>query len=431
MKTIKIVLTALLTLMLAGCSDGNRKERTALDYSLPASEYKSRLQASEPSTWKPVKLKVTTPVEGVVLAKNGLFQPALELNISYLLNSFSVNHILEPFRIRAGEEVKPDSVPQVGFWDTDLRGSSAGRFLMGAGNTLRWMEYPELRERMNEVIDGIETCSEPNGYILPYHPDSARSEEPNYARAWLTHGLIEAAIAGNPKAYGLLRGHADWFNKWNNMHPKLLYWKYNSHQGHIASTRTYLSPAGTPEDLQVAEKYYCHVIIKKSQKSIIFAPKKYMKKYRVTLREDELVQLNTIVNKGSHKSQKVLNALILLNSNEKSGEVKPSNEEISKILHVSMRKIDRVKQRFVEEGLEIALNGHPKEREYLRKIDGDLEAHLLALSCSKAPEGFARWSLRMLADKVVELKYVESISYETVRRTLKKTKLSRGRLKDG
>jgi phosphoribosyl-ATP pyrophosphohydrolase len=104
-----------------------------------------------------------------------------------------------------------------------------------------------------------------------------------------------------------------------------------------------------------------------------------MKKYRVTLREDELVQLNTIVKKGTHNSQKVLNALILLNSNEKPGEVKPGNEEMSKILHVSMRKIDRVKQRFVEEGLEIALNSHPKEREYLRKIDGDLEAHLLAL----------------------------------------------------
>jgi transposase len=146
-----------------------------------------------------------------------------------------------------------------------------------------------------------------------------------------------------------------------------------------------------------------------------------MVKYKITLNEDELTQLNAIVTKGSHSSQKVLNALILLNSNEKAGENKPINEQISKILHVSMRKIDRVKQRFVEEGLEIALNGHPKEREYLRKVDGDLEAHLIALSCSKAPEGFARWSLRMLADKAVELEYVENISHETVRRVLKKT----------
>lgn len=156
-----------------------------------------------------------------------------------------------------------------------------------------------------------------------------------------------------------------------------------------------------------------------------------MKKYRVTLKEDELLELQTIVNKGSHKSQKVLNALILLNSNEKEGEVKPGNEEISKILHISMRKIDRVKQRFVEEGLKIALNGHPKDREYLRKVDGDLEAHLIALSCSQAPEGFACWSLRMLADKAVELGYAESLSHETVRRVLKKTKLSRGKRKGG
>jgi hypothetical protein len=156
-----------------------------------------------------------------------------------------------------------------------------------------------------------------------------------------------------------------------------------------------------------------------------------MKRCKITLTDGELTLLNTIVSKGSHASQKVINALILLNSNEKAGEIKPSNEQISRILHVSMRKIDRVKQRFVEESLEIALNGHPKEREYLHKIDGDLEARLLALSCSKAPEGFARWSLRMLADKVVELKYVESLSYETVRRVLKKTNLSRGKQKDG
>ncbi|MDR2286856.1 MAG: glycoside hydrolase family 127 protein [Prevotellaceae bacterium] len=256
MKTSKFVLTGLFGLLLAGCSGENRKERIALDYSLPASEYKTRLQASDPNTWRPVTVKTTTPTGGVTLAGNGLFKPAMELNVAYLLNSFSVNHLLEPFRIRAGKDVVPDSVPQVGFWDTELRGSNAGRFLMGAGNTLRWIEYPELRERVNELIDGIEDCSKPNGYILPYHPDSARSEEPNYARAWLTHGLIEAAVAGNPKAYGLLRGHADWFNKWNDMHPKLLYWTYNNHQGHIAGTRTYLSPVGIPEDLQVSEKYY-------------------------------------------------------------------------------------------------------------------------------------------------------------------------------
>jgi DUF1680 family protein len=242
--------------MFVGCLGQNRKERVALDYSLPASAYTSRLQASDPGTWKPVSCKVATPTGGVVLAESGVFKPAMDLNVFYLLHSFSVNHMLEPFRSRAGEEVESDSVPQVRFWETDLRGSSAGRFMMGAGNALRWTEYPELSARLNALIDGIEACREPNGYILPYRPDNARSEEPNYARAWLTHGLIEAAIAGNPKAYGLLRGHADWFNQWDEMLPKLLHWANNSHQGHIASTRTYLSPVGKPEDLQVAEKYY-------------------------------------------------------------------------------------------------------------------------------------------------------------------------------
>ena len=131
-----------------------------------------------------------------------------------------------------------------------------------------------------------------------------------------------------------------------------------------------------------------------------------MVKYRVTLTNEERETLETIVSKGSHKSQKVLNSLILLDVDENQSQL--TNENISKALHVSMRRIDRVKKRFVEDGLEIALMGHPKEREYERKADGELEAHLVALSCSAAPEGFARWSLRLLADKAVELKYVDS-----------------------
>lgn len=82
--------------------------------------------------------------------------------------------------------------------------------------------------------------------------------------------------------------------------------------------------------------------------------------------------------------------------------------------------IDRVKQRFVEEGFEACLERKPMSRTKTRKADGDTEAQLIALSCSKAPEGFFRWSLRLLADKMVELKYIESISHETIRRVLKK-----------
>jgi transposase len=157
-----------------------------------------------------------------------------------------------------------------------------------------------------------------------------------------------------------------------------------------------------------------------------------MRKYKVTLERDERDGLDAIARKGSHKSQKVINALILLNCDEgefQGGRMK--NEDVAAVLKISMRKIDRVKKRFVEEGLEIALNGRKGERVYKRKADGDFEAHLVALSCSEPPEGHSRWSLRLLADQVVELDYIESISYETVRRVLKKTKLSLGERKDG
>ena len=148
-----------------------------------------------------------------------------------------------------------------------------------------------------------------------------------------------------------------------------------------------------------------------------------MKKYKVTLTEDERSKLNAITSKGSHRSQKVLNALILLNCDEgEFQDARSINEVVSSVLQVSMRKIDRVKKRFVEEGFDIALNGRKGERVYAKKADGDFEAHLVALSCSAPPEGFARWSLRLLADRVVELNYIDSISHETVRQVFKKTK---------
>ena len=144
----------------------------------------------------------------------------------------------------------------------------------------------------------------------------------------------------------------------------------------------------------------------------------------MTLTKDEREALCELTSKGKHNSQQILNALILLNCEKSEWNINHStNEEISRVLNISMKKIDRVKKRFVEEGLEVALNGKESERVYSRKVDGDLEAHLVALSCSEPPEGFARWSLRLLADKVVELGYVEDISHETVRCTLKKNEI--------
>ena len=157
-----------------------------------------------------------------------------------------------------------------------------------------------------------------------------------------------------------------------------------------------------------------------------------MKKYIVTLTEEERNFLTGLISKGKHRSQKVLNALTLLACDEGEHQRSRSkNEEIARVLHTSMRKIDRVKRRFVLDGIDVALHGRKGSRVYAKKADGDFEAHLIALSCSKPPEGFARWTLRLLADKVVELQYIDSISHETVRRVLKKTNSSLGCGKDG
>ena len=146
-----------------------------------------------------------------------------------------------------------------------------------------------------------------------------------------------------------------------------------------------------------------------------------MIKYRVMLETEERSALETMIQKGSHKSQKVLNALVLLNCDEgPSQNQRMKNEDVASVLRISMRKIDRVKKRFVEDGLETALTGHKADRIYEKKTDGDFEAHLIALSCSEPPDGFARWSLRLLADQVVELRYIDTVSHETIRRLLKK-----------
>lgn len=157
-----------------------------------------------------------------------------------------------------------------------------------------------------------------------------------------------------------------------------------------------------------------------------------MKKYIVTLTANEREMLGGLTFKGKHRAQKIINALILLGCDEGEFQKKRSiNKEIAKVLNVSMKKIDRVKKRFVEDGLDITLNGRKGSRIYAKKADGDFEAHLVALSCGDPPEGFARWSLRLLADKVVELDYIDNVSHETIRQVLKKTKSNLGSVKDG
>ena len=156
-----------------------------------------------------------------------------------------------------------------------------------------------------------------------------------------------------------------------------------------------------------------------------------MIKYRVTLTKEEREELETIVSKGTRPVSIVKDAMILLSCDEGDNETKYTNKVISDIICVCMKTIDRVKKKFVGEGFDAVMNPGKSKRVYVKKFDGELEAHLVALCCSKAPDGYAKWSLRLLADKMVELQYVDAISHESVRQILKKTNLSLGRGKDG
>jgi transposase len=153
--------------------------------------------------------------------------------------------------------------------------------------------------------------------------------------------------------------------------------------------------------------------------------------YKVTLTASEREQLKAIMGKGKHSSQQFRNACILINCDSGKHGQPFSNEQIAQMLQITAKTVERLKQRFVEDGFDACIErkSYPDVKEI--KADGDFEAHLIALSCSKAPAGRSRWSLRLLADKMVELSYAESVSHETVRQVLKKTKLSRGKSKGG
>jgi len=127
---------------------------------------------------------------------------------------------------------------------------------MGAANTLRWQEHSELQRRMNAIVDGIAECRQSDGYIMAYPEDSImHSERAGYTRAWVTHGLLEAGYTGYPKAFELLRGYYDWFDRCQYL-PKLLRGTAQGVQGMVANTRMYFSPVGRPEDIQVVQRYF-------------------------------------------------------------------------------------------------------------------------------------------------------------------------------
>jgi transposase len=157
-----------------------------------------------------------------------------------------------------------------------------------------------------------------------------------------------------------------------------------------------------------------------------------MTKYRIKLSQEEVITLQTIVSKGSHTTQAYRAAYILLNVDEGEFSMgKITGQQLCDVLKISYRTIDRVKKKLVEQGMDAGLHPAKSSRVYESKIDGDKEAKLVTLCCSEPPKGYARWSLRLLADTMVKLDYIDSISHVTVRKVLKKTNLSLGKLKDG
>lgn len=150
------------------------------------------------------------------------------------------------------------------------------------------------------------------------------------------------------------------------------------------------------------------------------------KRYRVTLTADERQELRKLVSTGKAGARKLMRARVLLLADQAEGGPGKADPEIAEAVSCGRATVERVRKQFVEEGLEATLQPKPSTRVYERKIDGRAEAHLIAVACGAPPKGRARWTLRLLGDQMVILGYVESLSHETVRQTLKKTNLSLG-----
>lgn len=148
-----------------------------------------------------------------------------------------------------------------------------------------------------------------------------------------------------------------------------------------------------------------------------------MKKHRVTLSQEERKELEQLTRAGTIAVRKLKRIRILLLSDEGEWGPAKANQDIAEIVEVSPATVSRIRKRFIQEGLEPAIHEKPKSGAP-RTFDGDVRAKITALACSDPPEGHARWSLRLLADKMVELEYVDSISHMTIQAVLKKTNCS-------
>lgn len=191
------------------------------------------------------------PLYGVRLT-GGLFKQTFDNNIGYLKH-INVDAMLYWFRRRAGHDAP--GKPYTGHFEDNIKGQTAGLFLMGAGNTLRWQEEPELRGIMDEIVAEIGCCAEPDGYLMAVpKTEFGTLEYPHYVRIWLTYGLMAAALSNNTDALQMLRHWQDWFNSCDDL-PVIKYLML-AFQGVVASTYLYNTPIGKPEDIDVTIQYY-------------------------------------------------------------------------------------------------------------------------------------------------------------------------------
>jgi len=198
-----------------------------------------------------VKDRVFTPLNGVSL-KSGLFQTVFDNN-RHFLKQFKFEDLLYWFDEKLGKS--SGGQPYRGHFEDNLKGQTASQYLMGAGNALRWVEDEELHRGIDRILDKIEECEEPDGFMMPISKyEFADHEYPHYTRIWLNYGLVAAGLAGHERAWAMLRRWQDWFNQCPDL-PVIRYTNL-AFQGIVASTYMLQTPVGKWEDAEVARKYY-------------------------------------------------------------------------------------------------------------------------------------------------------------------------------
>ncbi len=197
------------------------------------------------------KDQVFTPLHGVEL-RDGLFKRVFDQNRGFL-KQFRMEDLLYWFDEKLGNQT--EGKPYRGWFEDGLKGQTASLFLMGAGNALRWVDDPELRQGVETILDKIEACEEEDHFMMPISQDEFTDNEyPHYTRIWLNYGLIAAALGGSPRAWDMLRRWQDWFNRCKDL-PVIRYTSL-AYQGIVGSTYVYQTPVGSSEDIEVARKYY-------------------------------------------------------------------------------------------------------------------------------------------------------------------------------